>query len=103
MQINLTSLMTILGMALITYLTRIGGVWLIRFIPLSKRLKAWVDILPGTILMAIVAPTVFSTGFAEVGASLATVLVFVRTRNILLAMLVGIAAVVGLRILQTHL
>lgn len=103
MQINLISLITILGMALITYLTRIGGVWLIRFIPLSKRLNAWMAILPGTIIVAIIAPTVFSTGFAEAGASLATVLVFVRTRNILLAMLIGIAVVVGLRILQTHL
>ena len=102
MQINLTTLITILGMAFVTYLTRVGGVWLMSFVHLSERFKTWVNILPGTILIAIIAPNVFSAGFAEAGASLATVLVFVRTRNILLSMIIGIGAVVGLRMLQTH-
>ncbi len=103
MQINSTTLMTILGMALVTYLTRVGVVWLMGHIKISNRLKAWINVLPGTILIAIVAPTVFSTGFPELGASLATVLVAARTRNVLLSMAIGVGDVVGLRLLQTHL
>ncbi len=102
MQINLTTLITILGIAVVTYLTRVGGIWLMSFVHVSEGFKTWVNILPGTILIAIIAPTVFSGSFADAGASLATVLVFVRTRNVLLSMVIGIGAVVGLRMLQAH-
>ncbi|GCE25527.1 hypothetical protein KDA_10110 [Dictyobacter alpinus] len=102
MQTNLTSVLTILGMALITYATRAGGVWLMSSLPLSKKLQAWVNILPGTLLVSIVAPTVFTAGFAEVGASLATIFIAIRTRNILLSMLIGVGVVVGLRWVQAY-
>lgn len=102
MQISLISLVTILAMALLTYLTRIGGVLLMSRIQLSGRLKAWVSALPGTILVALVAPTVLSTGFAEAGAALATVLVAIRTRNLLLAIVVGVGTVLTLRWIVAH-
>jgi uncharacterized membrane protein len=70
---------------------------------LSKRVKAWLGYIPGAVLVAIVAPTVLSTGLAEAGAALATVLVMVRTRNVLLGMLVGVGVVWGLRMLQIGL
>lgn len=47
-------------------------------------------LVPCTILVAIVAPAVLGAGFAEVGAALATLLVAMRTRNVLLSMLVGL-------------
>ena len=97
MQSSPLALLTILGMALVTYLTRIGGLWLMSRVTLSGRLKAWLEYLPGTILVAIVAPTVLGAGPAEVGAALATLLVAVRTRNVLLSMLAGIVAVLLLR------
>ncbi len=97
MQSSPLALLTILGMALVTYLTRIGGLWLMSRVTLSGRLKAWLEYLPGTILVAIVAPAVLGAGLAEVGAALATVLVAARTRNVLLSMLVGIAIVLVLR------
>ncbi len=103
METNLLSLLAILGMALITYLTRAGGLLLMSRIQFSPRLKAWLSALPGTILVAIVAPTVLSTSFAEAGAALATLLVAARTRNVLLAMLTGVVVVFCLRLLQTHL
>ncbi|MBA2677625.1 MAG: AzlD domain-containing protein, partial [Ktedonobacteraceae bacterium] len=55
------------------------------------------EYLPGTILVAIVAPAVLGAGLAEVGAALATLLVAVRTRNVLVSMLVGVGVVVALR------
>ncbi len=97
MQSSPLALLTILGMALVTYLTRIGGLWLMSRIPLSGRLKTWLEYLPGTILVAIVAPAVLGAGLAEAGAALATLLVAVRTRNVLVSMLVGIGVVLVLR------
>ena len=97
MQTSLSALITIVGMAVVTYLTRISGLWLMRRIPLSQRLKAWLGYIPGTVIVSLVAPTIFGTGFAELGAALATVLVAIRTRNVLLSMLVGVGVVWGLR------
>ena len=86
-----------------TYLTRMSGLWLMSHMTLSTRMKAWLGYLPGTVIVAIVAPTVFSTGLAEAGAALTTVLVMARTRHVLLAMIVGVGVVWGLRLLLTHL
>ncbi len=99
MQTSLPALITILGMALVTYLTRVSGLWLMSHVTLSNRLKAWLGYIPGAVIVSLVAPTIFGTGFAELGASLATVLVAIRTRNILLSMFVGVVIVWGLRVL----
>ena len=103
MQTSVPALLTILGMALVTYVTRMSGLWLMSHVTLSTPMKAWLGYLPGTVIVAIIAPTVFSTGFAEAGAALATVLVMARTRNVLLTMIVGVSVVWGLRMLQAHL
>ena len=100
MQSSLQALLAIVGMALVTYLTRSGGVWLMSSVTLSGRMKAWLGYLPGTVLVALVAPTVLSTGLAEAGASLVTLLVAARTRNVLLSMIVGIVVVWVLRMLH---
>jgi uncharacterized membrane protein len=97
MQSSLLALLTILSMALVTYLTRIGGLWLMSHVALSGRLKAWLEYLPGTILVAIVAPAVLNAGLAEAGAALVTLLVAMRMRNVLVSMLVGVGVVLVLR------
>jgi uncharacterized membrane protein len=95
---DLLALVTILGMALVTYLTRAGGVWLMGLVALSPRLEAWLRSIPGAVLVALVAPTVFASSVAETLAALATVLVALRTRNVLLAMVIGVGGVWVLRI-----
>lgn len=101
MQISIPAVIAILGMALVTYLTRISGLLLMSHVTLSPRLKACLGYIPGTVIVSLVAPTIFGTGFAEIGASLATVLVAIRTRNIFFSMVVGIGVVWGLRMLLT--
>jgi len=91
------ALLTILGMALVTYLTRAGGLWLMSFVTPSPRVEAWLRQIPGAVLVAIVAPTVLASSLAETLASLITVLVAWRTKNVLVAMIVGVAAVGILR------
>lgn len=92
-------LLTILGMAVVTYATRAGGLWLMGRVTPWPAMAAWLRHIPGAVLIAIVAPTVFSSGPAEALAAAATALVAARTGNVLLAMAGGVAAVLGLRAL----
>jgi uncharacterized membrane protein len=84
-------------MALVTYATRAGGLWLMGRVPMSSRVEAWLRQVPGAILVSIVAPTALARGPADALAAAATALVALRTRSLVLAMLVGVAAVWALR------
>jgi uncharacterized membrane protein len=92
------ALITILGMALVTYITRAGGFWLMGLVTPSPRIEAWLRQIPGAVLMAIIAPTVLASSFAETLAALATALVALRTKNVLVAMLIGVGTVSLLRL-----
>jgi uncharacterized membrane protein len=98
MQSETLTLITILGMALVTYATRAGGFWLMGLVTPSPRIEAWLKQIPGTVLVAIIAPTVLASSLAETLAALATVLVAIRTKNVLIAMVVGVATVWALRL-----
>jgi len=91
------ALITILGMALVTYATRAGGFWLMGLVSPSPRVEAWLRQIPGAVLVAIIAPTVLASSLAETLAALAAALVALRTKNVLVAMVVGVGAVWVLR------
>ncbi len=91
------ALITILGMALVTYATRAGGFWLMGLVRPSPRIEAWLRQIPGAVLVAIIAPTVLASSLAETLAALASALVALRTKNVLVAMVVGVGAVWVLR------
>ncbi len=98
MQNETLTLLTILGMALVTYATRAGGFWLMGLVTPSPRVEAWLKQIPGAVLVALIAPTVLASSIAETLAALATVLVAISTKNVLIAMLVGVATVALLRV-----
>jgi branched-subunit amino acid transport protein len=93
----LDNVLTIFGMALVVYATRVSGPWLLGRWLDAPLVRAWLGYLPGTVLVALVAPLVLASGVAEALASLVTLLVAVRTRNVLISMLVGVVVVWGLR------
>lgn len=93
------ALLAILGMALATYATRVAGLPLARRLPRSPRFEAWLNAIPGTILVAIVAPALVNGGPRQSLAGLATLLVAWRTRNLLLAIGAGALAAALLRLL----
>ena len=88
---------TILGMAVATYAARAGGLWLMRFVSPSPRVEAWLRHLPGAVLVALIAPAIAAAGVIGMLGALATALVAARTKNLLLALLVGVGLVVALR------
>lgn len=61
MTLHIPALLAILGMALVTYLTRIGGYLLLAGRTLSPRMQAVMDLIPGCVLVAVIAPD-FATG-----------------------------------------
>ena len=103
MGLDPVTLLAIVLMALATYATRAGGLWLANRFELSERAGAWLDAIPGAILVSLVAPAVLTGGLAETVAAAAVVLVALRTGSLPLAMATGVVAVVLLRTLAAGL
>jgi len=99
MQTDFTALLTIAGMALVTYLTRAGGLFLMERVDFSPRFKAWLNCLPGTVIISMVAPSALSGKIPETVAALATILVTIKFKSIFPAMLTGVGTVWILRVL----
>ena len=52
----------ILAMAAATLMTRLAGYWLMGHIPMTRRVRRGLEILPGAIMAAIVVPIVAKAG-----------------------------------------
>lgn len=96
---DLSITMAIAGAALATYSLRLGGLLLADRLPKNGGFRRFMETLPGTILLSLVAPGIFSAGVLGCGAALATALCAWKTKNLLLAMLVGMAIVATGRLL----
>ena len=90
------SLLTILGMAVVTYLTRIGGDLLMRNKTLGARATAALDAVPAAILTAVIAPSVLAAGPAEALAGLITAVAAFRL-PLLATIVLGVGSLVVLR------
>ena len=88
-----TIFMAIAGAAMATYSLRLGGLLLAERLPRNRGFKRFMETLPGTILLALVAPGIISAGLLGGMAALATALCAWKTRNVLAAMMVGMAMV----------
>ncbi|MCH7659049.1 MAG: AzlD domain-containing protein [Euryarchaeota archaeon] len=87
----------ILAMAVLTFFTKIGGLWLLSRFEVSDRLEAGISVLPGAIVIAILGPELAEGGPPEWAAAGLTLAVMWRTGNILLALIAGVAGVVAFR------
>ncbi|ELY70930.1 AzlD family protein [Natrinema versiforme] len=87
----------IVAMALVTALTKVGGLWVLRRIEVSERLEAGLSVLPGAIVIAILGPELAAGGPAEWSAAGVVLLVMWRTESILLSLCSGVGAVVLFR------
>src|SRR5215813_9303953 len=99
MSVSIEALAAIVGMAIVTYLTRVSGLWLMGRITLTPRIESGLRSVPGAVLISILAPSALAAGPAEIIAALATVLLMLRTKNLLISIIVGVAAVWALRTL----
>lgn len=87
------ALIAILGMALVTFAIKAGGLLLANRLPRHGFAAAWLKHIPGAVLASLVAPALVTGSAAEVIAAAATALVYVTTRSLLPAMAAGVLAV----------
>jgi len=90
---DLTIFWAIAGAAIATYSLRIGGLLLSDKLPKSGRFKKFMDALPGTILLSLVAPGIVSAGIWGCAAATVTAVLTNKTGNVFVAMLAGIIIV----------
>ncbi|HST95318.1 MAG TPA: AzlD domain-containing protein [Microvirga sp.] len=96
MSVDPTTLWAILAMAVVTYITRIAGPFVADRLVLTGRAKAAFDAIPPAVLVAVIAPTALTTGWAEAIAAAITAVAAFRL-PLLATVAVGVASVVLLR------
>lgn len=89
--------LTILGMGLATYATRLAGFWMLRGRVITGQFKAALEAVPPAILTAVIAPTVFLSGPVEMLAGAATLIAAVFRAPLLVTICIGVAMVAVLR------
>ena len=99
MSLDSHTLLLILLMGMATYSTRIAGYWLLRGRKVEGRMKAALDAVPPAILMAVIAPTVFLQGYAEMMAGALTLGAALLRLPLLVTIAVGMASVVVFRMM----
>ncbi|MDD7910337.1 MULTISPECIES: AzlD family protein [Pseudovibrio] len=93
---DVMSLWTIFLMGLSTYVTRIAGVYVLRYVTLSGRMEEALKAVPPAIFMSIIAPVAFMTGPAETISAALTAVVAMRA-PLLPSICVGVICVAFLR------
>lgn len=91
------TIFAILAMALATFATRASGLYLMRGVVVTGRLKSAFDALPPAILMAVIAPTILTTGIAETLAAVITAGAAFLRLPLAAIVVIGVVSVVVLR------
>ncbi|MEI9421089.1 AzlD family protein [Mesorhizobium sp. Cs1299R1N1] len=89
--IDMATLLTIVLMAGVTYLTRIGGYVVLRNRVLSTRATAVMEAAPGCVLISVIAPAFVSRNPADL-AALAITLAAATRLSMLPTVLIGVAS-----------
>ncbi len=90
--------LAILGMGISTYATRVAGYVLLDGKQITGRLKTALEAVPPAILTAVIAPTVFLQGPAEMISGAITLAAAVLKLPLLLTIAIGVASVAMLRL-----
>ena len=87
----------IAAMSLATYVTKAGGLWLLGKVDLSPRVESGLQILPGAIIVSILAPELIGGTLATWIAAGVVLVVAWRTDSITLSLGTGVVAILALR------
>lgn len=79
--------------AAVTYCLRLGGLLLAGRMPTTGRFKRFMDALPGTILLSLIAPAALAGGVWSLLATAATALCSLKTGNVFISMVLGVAII----------
>lgn len=84
------ALLAIVIMALVTYLTRVGGVLVMSRVPIGPRVERFINAMAGSVLVAVITPMAAYGDWAARLALIATLGVMLATRKPLPAIGAGI-------------
>ena len=89
----------IFATALVTFLLRVSGYWLMARVPITPRVKRALDALPASLFISTVAPIALKAGLAGVAATIAAAAVMFFARREMPALAAGFAVAAALRAL----
>ncbi|PSL12901.1 putative membrane protein [Marinobacterium halophilum] len=89
---GLGTLGVILAMALVTLATRWGGVFVMSFVPISYRVKQFINAMSGSVLVAILAPMALNGDNGARLALLTTAITMLVVKKPLPAIAAGVLA-----------
>ena len=84
-------------MTAVTVAARLGGFWLMSYVPVTPRVRRMLDALPGSIIVAAALPVAVNGGPVVMFAILAAIVVTIVSRNDFIAVIVGMAVAALLR------
>jgi uncharacterized membrane protein len=84
-------------MAAVTLLLRLGGFWLMGYLPLTVRVRRMLDALPGSVILATVLPIAVKGGPVTMLALAGALAVMLVRRNDFLAVVAGMAVAAAAR------
>lgn len=93
MSFDLAFLPLLMTMAAVSFVTRAGGFWLMRFMPTSTPIEAALKATPIAVMVGIVAPAAGRGGSAELAALVVIFLSMKVFGNDLIAAVLGVATV----------
>lgn len=96
MTLDIQTFLAILAMAAATILTRVSGVFLLRYLSIGEQTREALDAIPPAVLMAVIAPTALATGWAETIACAITAIAATRL-PLLTCVAIGVVSVVASR------
>ena len=94
--------LAILGMSVATYATRLSGLLLLSGVEVKGRMKAALDAVPVSVMMAVITPTILMTGKAESMTAVVVAVAAYFRAPLVVNILLGMACVVGLRCWLGH-
>jgi len=86
----LGSIVAILIMALVTYLTRAGGVFVMSRVPIGPKVERFINAMAGSVLIAVITPMAVQGDWGARMALVATLGVMLTTQKTLAAIGTGI-------------
>lgn len=98
-EFNSVAVIAIIGMAIVTLLTRIGGFWMMSYVTVSPRLERFLRHTAGGVLVAIVTAAAMKGDPAMWIGLAAAVGVMLVLRKSMTAILIGMALAAGVRLL----
>ena len=92
-----TALIAIFGMALITFVTRAGGLWVMGYVPLSPGVESFLRHMASSVIVAIVVTQAWRGDWAMRVAIGVSVAVMLMSRSTMVALFAGMLSAAAWR------